>query len=44
MAKKYQVADGFIVYGKGGGEIVDAKEIGRRRSQVSSGRVDSFSQ
>ncbi len=42
MSKKYRVADGFIVYGKVGGEIVDASEIGSPAalaSLVGSGRL-----
>ena len=42
MAKKYRVADGFVVYGKVGGEIVDAAEVGSPAalaSLVGSGRL-----
>ncbi len=42
MSKKYRVADGFIVYGKIGGEIIDGAEVGSPAalaSLVGSGRL-----
>ena len=42
MGKLYRVADGFIVYGKVGGETIEASEIGSPaalESLVGSGRL-----
>lgn len=42
MSKTYRVADGFIVYGKVGGETVEGSEIGSPaalESLVGSGRL-----
>ena len=39
MAKKYIVADGFIVAGKSGGEEITEKEIERLDILLESGRI-----